>query len=85
MVAQYVNVNCPRNLKIKKFYYYEVHPPGKRLPYPTGCETCYSGSRLCQHCADFVVRTIIKSWEDKTFIPDPVETALENFLEYLQG
>lgn len=84
MIAQYVNVNCPRSCIVKKFYYYEVHPPGKRLPYPTGCETSYSSSRMCQHCTDIVVRTIINAWKEEKFIPNPIETSLENFSDLLR-
>lgn len=85
MISHFVNVMCPREYIVKKYFYYLVHPNGtEELPYPNGCMTCVPDSRICQHCTDVVLQILISSLQKKEIVPNPIQTGLENFSNLLE-
>ncbi len=84
MIAHCINVDCPRSFIVKKYYYYIVHIKGKELPFPTGCETCVDISPICQNCTSAVINALVQSWENGTYISEPLKTGLDTFSGPLQ-
>lgn len=84
MIPESVNIFCPRDLNVRPFYYYIVHPHGKKYPLINGCEFCDPDTCICKNCASSVLKILTDCWENEEFVPNPIHTGLEHVSGFLQ-